>query len=110
MIVSIEKRLGYLIGLKRRQYLKTDNAYKQENFIKCDEQHSFAGCRPNTAVCSLATLSRLENGKHDNNHALLDFFLKKLHIHYKIRESMFKKKKCFWTGSTPVFLWSRWMI
>ena len=94
MIGSIEKRLGYLIGLKRRErLLQGNNAYKQENFIKCDEQYPFEGCKPQTVVCSLATLSRLENGKHDNNHALLDFFLKKLDIQYKIRESVFEKEE-----------------
>ena len=91
MIVSIEKRLGVLIGVKRRERLLEGKLeYKQENFILCDEKHPFEGCAKGRAVCSLATLSRLENGKHDNNHALLDFFLKKLGIIYRIRESVYQ--------------------
>jgi len=93
MIVSIEKRLGFLIGFKRREKLSEgDLAYKQENFILCDDKHPFDGCIHGTQVCSLATLSRLENGKHDNNHALLDFFLKKLGYNYRIRESVYEQE------------------
>jgi hypothetical protein len=93
MIVSIEKRLGVLIGVKRRErLLEGELEYKQENFILCDERHPFEGCAKGRAVCSLATLSRLENGKHDNNHALLDFFLKKLGIIYRIRESVYQQE------------------
>lgn len=94
MMVSLEKRLGFLIGIKRRKKLLLgDIAFKQENFIKVTKKHPFTGCATGSVVCSLATLSRLENGKHDLNHALLDFFLIKLDSRYKIKESVHEEEE-----------------
>lgn len=85
---TIEMRLGYLIGFLRRQRLNAgDCSYKQENFIKCDADHPFDGIALGRKVCSLTTLSRLENGKLQNSYALMDFFLSKLGIRYRIKES-----------------------
>lgn len=90
---SIEKRLGHLIGhLRRKRLLAGDPEYKQENFIRSSGQFPFAGLAEGCAVCSLATLSRLENGRHCNHYALLDYFLNKLAIRYRIRESVFERE------------------
>jgi transcriptional regulator with XRE-family HTH domain len=86
---NIEKRLGILIGILRKKKLKAGNpAFKQESFIKSSDVSRFEGVEPNHTVCSLATLSRIENGKHQHDYQLLDFFLKKLDIHYRIKESV----------------------
>lgn len=93
MTHSIEKRLGHLIGYLRRERLNGGNcAFKQENFIKSDGDHPFEGVLIGRKVCSLTTLSRLENGKHQNSYALLDYFLNKLGIRYKIKESLLEKE------------------
>jgi transcriptional regulator with XRE-family HTH domain len=86
---NIEKRLGILIGILRKKKLKAGNpAFKQESFIKSNDFSRFEGVELNHTVCSLATLSRIENGKHQHDYQLLDFFLKKLDIHYRIKESL----------------------
>jgi len=93
MSQTIEMRLGYLIGFLRRQRLNAgDCSYKQENFIKCDDDHPFDGIANGRKVCSLTTLSRLENGKLQNSYALMDFFLGKLDIHYRIKESLLESE------------------
>lgn len=89
MSQPIEMRLGYLIGYLRRQRLNDgDCSYKQENFIKCDADYPFEGIASGRKVCSLTTLSRLENGKLQNSYALMDFFLGKLGIRYRIKETL----------------------
>lgn len=86
---NIEKRLGILIGILRKKKLKAGNpAFKQELFILTTSRSPFEGIKFDHCVCSLATLSRIENGKHQHDYELLDFFLKKLDIHYRIRESV----------------------
>jgi hypothetical protein len=86
---NIEKRLGILIGILRKKRLKAGNpAFKQESFIKTSDVSRFEGVELNHTVCSLATLSRIENGKHQHDYQLLDFFLKKLDIQYRIKESL----------------------
>lgn len=86
---NIEKRLGILIGILRKKKQKAGNpAFKQESFIKTSPLARFEGVELNHTVCSLATLSRIENGKHQHDYQLLDFFLKKLDVHYRIKESV----------------------
>jgi len=86
---NIEKRLGILIGILRKKKLKAGNpAFKQESFIMTTTSSPFEGIKVDHCVCSLATLSRIENGKHQHDYELLDFFLKKLGIHYRIKESV----------------------
>lgn len=86
---NIEKRLGILIGILRKNKLKAGNpAFKQESFIMTTYSSPFEGIKADHSVCSLATLSRIENGKHQHDYELLDFFLKKLDIHYRIKESI----------------------
>jgi len=106
---NIEKRLGILIGILRKKKLKAGNpAFKQESFIISTQLFKFEGVTINHRVCSLATLSRLENGKHQHDYELLDFFLKKLDIEYRIKESVHseeseylnKLSKSFTEGTT----------
>jgi len=93
---NIEKRLGILIGILRKKKLKAgDPAFKQQSFIESSVGFPFFGLKSGYSVCSLATLSRLENGKHAHDFALLDFFLKKLGIHYRIKESLLEKESNF---------------
>jgi hypothetical protein len=93
MTQTIEKRLGYLIGYLRRERLNNgDFAFKQENFIKSDLDHPFEGVLIGNKVCSLTTLSRLENGRVQHSYALLDYFLSKLGLRYKIKESLLEKE------------------
>ncbi len=93
MTHTIEKRLGHLIGVLRRERLSTgDCAFKQENFIKSTLEHPFEGVHIGKTVCSLTTLSRLENGRLLHSYALLDYFLNKLGVRYRIRETLLEKE------------------
>jgi len=90
---QIEKRLGLLIKIKRRKKLKSgDLSFKQDYFIRSNQNYRFEGIECGFNVCSLATLSRIENGKHKHDFALIDFFLKKLDINYRIKESILDKE------------------
>lgn len=94
MTRNIEKRLGMIIGITRKRKVKQGYSdFKQTQFIKTNAKHPFEGVSYDCNVCSLATLSRIENGKHQHDYVLIDYFLKKLDIHYRIKESVYQQEK-----------------
>jgi hypothetical protein len=102
---NIEKRLGILIGILRKKKQKAGNpAFKQESFVLSTFESPFEGIKFNHSVCSLATLSRLENGKHHHDYELLDFFLRKLDIHYRIKESVQLQESEYLTKISRYFI------
>lgn len=110
MINDIEKRLGLLVGVLRKRKLKAGNpSFKQSTFIQTDRFNIFEGLKDKTNVCSLATLSRLENGKHHHDFALLDFFLKKLDCPYRIKESVLNQENHYLNQITNGFAYSSFL-
>jgi len=94
MTRNIEKRLGLIIGLHRNKKVKQGHSeFKQIQFIKSDLKHPYEGVSLNENVCSLATLSRIENGKHQHDYMLIEYFLRKLDIQYRIKESIYQKER-----------------
>ncbi len=92
-MITFEKRLGIMIGIARKRKLKAGQLdFKQQSFIQTSSIYKFEGIECGSNVCSLATLSRLENGKHNHDFALIDFFLKKLAIQYRVKESLLNQE------------------
>ena len=101
---DIEIRLGLLVGVLRKRKLKAgDPAFIQSAFIQTNQFNRFEGLNDKANVCSLATLSRLENGKHHHDFALLDFFLKKLGCPYRIKESVLNQENHYLSQITHGF-------
>ncbi len=107
MTRNIERRLGIIIGIYRKRKVKQGiSNFKQTQFIKTEIKHPFEGVSLDSNVCSLATLSRLENGKHQHNYDLIEYFLKKLEIQYRIKESTYKIEKFRLKSITLAFAYS----
>ena len=107
MTRNIEKRLGMIIGIYRKRKVKQGYSdLKQTQFIKTNIKHPFEGVSLDCNVCSLATLSRIENGKHQHDYVLIDYFLKKLDIHYRIKESTYHLEKHHLKSITYAFAYT----
>lgn len=91
IMVSVHSRLGYWIKNERRRLLELTNNPKlrQDKFILLNEDEHFFDFVTDEAICSRATLSRIENGKVVYEKSLIDFFLKRFNKKHRICESDF---------------------